>query len=133
MNNANQPAMSPDDHTTSNAILGSGVVTQALGVTAGIFGFLVLLKIRPYYMGVIQSGWVPFLKLCWPIGGAFLLLILFIIGWVTAIFLFKMPLAPHVALKFIYFSFIWLDIILLGFLVWNTGGPNANIFLQAIS
>ncbi len=121
----NNVAVDQSNGKIANEILTSACVTQALGVTAGLAGFI-------YYLigSANYSGTKNFVSLFWPIGAAYVIIpVLFFGFWLIRSNIFDGPFTPRVALWCIYIFFILLDTILLGFLVWNSGGPSGSIFL----
>lgn len=125
MVDANGVTANQQNGKLANEILTSACITQGLGVTAGLVGFIYLLLTRPEY----HSGWAKFLGLFWPIATAYGIPGLFSCVWLARTNIFDVPWKPRFALGCIYIFFIWFDIILLGFLVHSTGGPRGSIFL----
>lgn len=104
-------------------IFESGLYTQLLGVTAGLFGFFVFLLANWKNAG---NDWLKLLLKGLPILVAYGLTFLTIFVW----WLRKSASwwnTPNRALKYIYFM-ICADIVLLGFLVGLTGGLRNSIF-----
>ncbi|MHC4310387.1 MAG: hypothetical protein ACYS3N_10505 [Planctomycetota bacterium] len=102
-------------------IFESGQEVQFMGVTATLIGFSLFLFSQRNYFGEMESRIVPTLKVGWPLIVAYLAL-----G--VSIFVRKRFSTPHKALLWIYVAFISSDVVLLGVLVWLTGGPNRSVF-----
>lgn len=97
-------------------IFEAGLYTQFLGVTAGLFGFIVV------------KSWHNLLWEGSPIFFAYGVTILTMLGWWLDKS-FRLWNTIESALKYIYFVFICGDIALLGLLVLFTGGSGRSIFM----
>lgn len=107
-------------------IFESALFTQLLGVTAGLFGFIVFLlanldtTVKDSLKLLLLKGWPIYVTY----GFTFITLAVWLL-WKSA----RCWATPQAALKYIYYVFICADIVLLGCLVWSTGGVKNSIFM----
>ncbi len=108
-------------------LFGSGVIVQFFGVTAGLVGCFVFFFSKLDYFNPSNKGLVPIFAFVWPIIVAYAILSISLFFWLP-FKSFRFWSTTRAALLYIYFVFIFSDIVLLGFLVWRTGGPHNSIF-----
>jgi hypothetical protein len=119
---------SPVDETTlSSKLLISAMGIQFLGITAAGIAFFVFLFSRLGHLTSLE-GLRLFWLVAWPVLVAYALWGVIGIVWLIAWISVKAKMKYRVAFFVIYWLFIFLDTLLLGFLVWWTGGPSISIF-----
>jgi len=115
-----------NDDSIAQEIFESGMYTQFFGVTAGVFGFIVFLLANLKYR--VEDSLVPIWKYGCPIIIAYgTILLTMFLRWLFRSW--RCWSTPKAALLYIYYVFIFSDIILLGWLVYLTGGTRNSVFM----